>query len=60
MKDISFVSYWSDIAAQHFKNKFNISNFTFHQLDFKVAAEWHYQESYHGKGQHEEVGAAMK
>ena len=52
--------YLSDNAAQHFKNKFNISNFTFHQLDFKVAAEWHYQESYHGKGQHEEVGAAMK
>lgn len=60
VKELSFVSYWSNGSAQHFKNRFNISNLTFHQSDFGVAAEWNYQESYHGKGPHDGVGTAMK
>lgn len=34
VRDLSFVSYWSDCTAQHLKNRFNISNLTNQILEY--------------------------
>lgn len=41
--------YASDGAAMHFKNKFNILNLTFHEIDFGIPAEWIFTATSHGK-----------
>ena len=51
---------WTDGAGQHFKNRtaFSLlSNFT--EIN-SCEAEWHYAETYHGKGLHARIGAVVK
>ena len=60
MRNIDFVSYWSDGAAQFFKNRFIISYFTIQiseQLQNGIIKS---QEAYYGKGQLDGVSATMK
>lgn len=42
--------YFTDGAAQHFKNKYNLKNLQFHKQDFGILAEWHFHATAHGKG----------
>lgn len=41
--------YVSDGAAMHFKNKYNLTNLSFHKLDFDLEAEWVFSATGHGK-----------
>lgn len=54
------VSLWTDGAAAHFKNRFSMAALTFHKDIHNCTAEWNFQESYHGKGPHDGVGAVLK
>ena len=36
------IIYISDGVPMHFKNKYNLSNLTFHENDFRFKAEWIY------------------
>lgn len=54
------LSLWTDGAAAHFKNRFSMAALTFHKDIHDCTAEWNFQESYHGKGPHDGVGALLK
>ncbi|KAJ1522002.1 hypothetical protein ONE63_002324 [Megalurothrips usitatus] len=54
------IKYFSDGAAQQYKNKFNIINLTHHQEDFQVRGEWHYFATSHGKGPCDGTAGALK
>lgn len=46
---IKKIFYFTDFAAQHFKNKNNFSNLLAHKDDFGIEAEWHFHATAHGK-----------
>ena len=54
------VSLWTDGAASHFKNKYSMAALTFYKDTHNCTAEWNFQESYHGKGPHDGIGALLK
>ncbi|KAJ8665461.1 hypothetical protein QAD02_007123 [Eretmocerus hayati] len=54
------VIYFSDGAAQHFKNKSNFENLMNHKKDFGLEAEWHFNATAHGKNACDGVGATLK
>ena len=54
------VIYFSDGAAQHFKNKYNFINLLNHQSDFGLEAEWHFHATAHGKNVCDGIGAIIK
>ncbi|KAJ8669802.1 hypothetical protein QAD02_014517 [Eretmocerus hayati] len=54
------VIYFSDGAAQHFKNKYNFVNLINHKNDFSLEAEWHFNATAHGKNACDGVGACLK
>ena len=36
-------------ADMHFKNKYNVTNLSFHKIDFDLLAEWIFTATDHGK-----------
>ena len=52
--------YWSDGAASHFKNNYNLLNLRHHKKDFGLAAAWTFSAACHGKGPCDGIGAAVK
>ena len=54
------IYYVTDGAGQHFKNKTSFHNLLFHEKDFGIKAEWHFQATAHGKGGCDGVGANIK
>jgi hypothetical protein len=54
------VIYYSDGAAAHYKNKYNIQNLSLHRKDFTVSAEWHFFATSHGKGPSDGLGGTLK
>lgn len=52
--------YFTDGAAQHFKNKYNLKNLQFHKQDFGILAEWHFHATAHGKGPCDGIGGNLK
>ena len=62
-KSFDFVKkiiYFSDGAAQHFKNKHNFQNFLHHYEDFSVEAEWQFHATAHEKNACDGIGASIK
>ena len=53
------IIYFTDGAAQHFKNKHNFQNLH-HYEDFSVEAEWHFHATAHGKNACDGIGASIK
>lgn len=43
------IIYFTDGAPEHYKNKFNFENITFHKEDFGIECEWHMFPTSHGK-----------
>ena len=54
------INYVTDGGPPHFKNRYNILNLTFHEIDFGVCAVWSFTASSHGKGPVDGLGAAVK
>lgn len=54
------VIYFTDGAAQHFKNKYNFQNLIHHYEDFSVEVEWHFHATAHGKNACDGIGASVK
>ncbi|KAK3914359.1 Latrophilin Cirl [Frankliniella fusca] len=54
------VFYFSDGAAQQYKNKYNVLNLNLHEEDFGVPAEWHYFATSHGKGPCDGLAGTLK
>lgn len=52
--------YFTDGAAQHFKNKYNFTNIIHHETDFEIPVEWHYHATAHGKGPCDGIGGNLK
>ena len=50
----------SDGASGQYKNRKNFINLTYHMEDFKVAAEWHFFPTSHGKGPCDGIGGTLK
>lgn len=60
LKDINKIIYFSDGASGQYKNKKNFINLTHHFEDFKMAAEWHFFPTSHGKGPCDGIGGTLK
>lgn len=54
------IYYFSDGAPQQFKNFKNEINLAHYEIDFKIAVEWHFYPTAHGKGPCDGLGAAVK
>lgn len=54
------IFYFSDGSSAQYKNKKNFLNLCFHEIDFKVKAEWHFSATSHGKGPCDGVGGSVK
>ena len=54
------INYVTDGGPSHFKNRQNILNLTFHDIDFGVPAVWSFSATSHGKGPVDGLGAALK
>ena len=52
--------YFTDGAAQHFKNKYNFINLLHHEMGFGIPAEWHFHATAHGKGPCDGIGGNLK
>ena len=52
--------YFTDGAAQHFKNEYNFINLLHHEMDFGIPAEWHLHATAHGKGSCDGIGGNLK
>ncbi|KAK3911472.1 putative cytochrome P450 513E1 [Frankliniella fusca] len=60
VNNINKIIYFSDGAAQQYKNKFNALNLAYHKEDFGPDAEWHYFGTSHGKGPCDGLGGTLK
>ena len=56
----SHILLWSDGTAKHFKNKSAMTFMSSFDTVFDATAEWHFNESYHGKGAMDGIGAVVK
>ena len=54
------IIYFSDGAASQYKNRKNFINLCYHYDDFRVAAEWHFSATSHGKGACDGLGGTIK
>ena len=57
---IKHLCLWTDGAAAHFKNRYAMTALTHYQEMFDCTADWNFNESYHGKGPHDGIGALLK
>ena len=60
IQTINKLSYFTDGAGQHFKNKLNFQNLIFHREDFSVEAESHFHATAYGKNSCDGIGATIK
>jgi len=60
LQEIEKIIYFSDGASGQYKNKKNFINLTHHKQDFKLAAEWHFFPTSHGKGPCDGIGGTLK
>ena len=60
MPEVKKVKYFSDGAASQYKNFKNFSNLMRHESDFKLAAEWHFFATSHGKSVCDGIGGTIK
>ena len=59
-RDVEHIYYFTDGAAQHFKNRFAMWILGNHLELFHCNASWIFSASYHGKGPCDGVGACLK
>ncbi|KAJ8670828.1 hypothetical protein QAD02_002087 [Eretmocerus hayati] len=52
--------YFTDGAAQHFKNRYDFQNSIHHRDDFSIIAECHFNATVHGKNVCDGLGANLK
>lgn len=57
---IERLSIWTDGAAAHFKNKKAMAALTHYRDLHSCIGSWNFNESYHGKGPHDGIGAVLK
>ncbi len=57
---VQMINYVTDGGPAHFKNRYNILNLSFHQIDFGVRAVCTFSATAHGKGPVDGLGAAIK
>ncbi|CAF4886248.1 unnamed protein product, partial [Rotaria socialis] len=57
---VRLINYVTDGAPSHFKNRHNILNLSFHEIDFGVRSIWTFTATSHGKGPVDGLGAAVK
>ncbi len=57
---VQMINYVTDGGPAHFKNRYNILNLSFHQIDFGVRTVWTFSATAHGKGSVDGLGAAIK
>ena len=60
LQGINKIIYFSDGASGQYKNKKNFINLTHHEQDLKIAAEWHFFPTSHGKGPCDGIGGTLK
>jgi hypothetical protein len=58
--NIQKVSFWTDGAVQHFKNRSTMAALSFYPEIHNFDAVWNFSESYHGKGAHDGIGGVLK
>ncbi|CAF3909114.1 unnamed protein product [Rotaria magnacalcarata] len=58
--NVHVTNYVTDGGPSHFKNRYNILNLTFHEMDFGVRAMWSFTATSHGKGSVDGLGATIK
>ncbi|KAK3919273.1 ARL14 effector protein [Frankliniella fusca] len=58
--DLKLIKYFSDGAAQQYKNRFNVIKLDYHEKDFGVLGEWHFFATSHGKGPCDGQAGALK
>ncbi|CAF1550492.1 unnamed protein product [Adineta ricciae] len=54
------VNYVTDGGPAHFKNRYNLLNLSFHEVDFGIPAVWTFSATSHGKGPVDAIGATIK
>ena len=57
---IKKVHYFTDGSAAQYKNKFNLSNLCFHELEKKLKCEWNFFATSHGKSPCDGLGGTVK
>jgi len=55
-----YIKYFSDGCAAQYKNRKMFVNLCHHELDFGVAAEWHFFATSHGKSPCDGIGGTVK
>ena len=58
--NVRIINYVTDGRPSHFKNRYNILNLTYHEIDFGVRAIWACSATSHGKGPMDGLGTATK
>ena len=58
--ELTKIYYFSDGAVSQYKNRFNMINLVFHEIDVGVPAEWNYFATAHGKGPRDGLGGTLK
>ncbi|CAF4037043.1 unnamed protein product [Rotaria sp. Silwood1] len=58
--NVRVINYVTDGGPSHLKNRYNILNLTFHEMDFGVRAMWSFTATSRGKGSVDGLGAAIK
>jgi len=54
------INYVTDGGPAHFKNRYNILNLSFHEINFGVRAFWTFSATSHGKGPVDGLGSTIK
>ncbi|XP_034249688.1 uncharacterized protein LOC117650392 [Thrips palmi] len=57
---MKLIKYFSDGAAQQYKNRFNVMKIDYHEKDFGVKGEWNFFATSHGKGPCDGQAGALK
>ena len=58
--NVRVINYVTNGGPSHFKNRYNILNLSFHEIDFGVRAIWTFTATSHDKGPMDGLGAAVK
>ena len=57
---VNELHYWRDGCSSQFRNRFNMSNVIYHEVEFGAEATWSYFETAHGKGAVDGIGEEVK
>lgn len=58
--NVKRIIYFTDGAAQHYKNRYQMANLLCHKEDLGVMVEWHCHATVHGKSVCDGIGALLK